>query len=75
MRKWNESAFSVPPQALMAPMQFWTELFLVEMAFRPSVPAAGSKSPDQMWAEWLFPDAEMDRGMASLIAGVMLHLR
>jgi hypothetical protein len=40
MRKWNESAFSVPPQWFMAPMQLWAELFLAEMTFRPAVLAA-----------------------------------
>jgi hypothetical protein len=40
MRKWNELAFSVPPQAFMAPMQFWAELFLAAMTFRPGALAA-----------------------------------
>jgi hypothetical protein len=75
MRKWSEQAFSVPPLAFMAPMQFWAERFLAKRRPGRSRATAGSKSPNRMWAEWLSRDVEMGRDIASLIAGVMLHLR
>jgi hypothetical protein len=75
MRKWSEPGFSVPPQAFMAPMQFWAERFLAKRRPGRSRATAGSKSPNRMWPNGFSRDVEMDRDIASLIAGVMLHLR